>query len=480
MCKKKRKWARLGICSLFLGALALGGLLLGAQPASAVDSGPTVEGNICMQKVFGGSTVTSSNQLNCTANDIRISRAISVSPTSCIAGTTFDLTATFETIVTANARYDAGFFFNVGGGASARDVNGTCSLSQLNRAIPPALNLDGDVCGDLNAGTFNVTFTIPGVLCQDRDGDGQLNLPNCTSWHSNQGTACTLATSTDGSGAKPDTKSKCVCDDTFQVPVTVEHPNIGVVKDASPTIVDEPGGDVTFTVIVSNPATSTSVTLTSLVDDPDNNPVTNNSITYDANSSPSLAQICGSTQLAPCGPNPNSCAAASSTTCTFTRTVSGNAGQSITDKACVSGTDSNNGPIGPTCDTASVSIRDVKPTGTVAKSVQGVVCAEVRFQVKVTNTDTAENLTLSQLVDDTFGNIATGQGQPALGANVTGTGCVLPATIQPGNLNAYSCTFDANVCTFPHTDTVTGTLSDNDGNTINPSGSATVTSVTAN
>ena len=35
-------------------------------------------------------------------------------------------------------------------------------------AINPALNLDADACGDLNAGTYtNVTFTIPNVLCQD-------------------------------------------------------------------------------------------------------------------------------------------------------------------------------------------------------------------------------------------------------------------------------------------------------------------------
>jgi hypothetical protein len=432
-----------------------------------------------MQQVYGGSTVSNANRLGCTASDIKIAEAISAvnvatGQSSCMAGTFFDLRATFKVNVTANARYDAAFFFNILGGVDARDVNGTCSESILTNGVGPALNLDNDSCGDLNAGSYsNITFTIPGVLCQDTNGDNLLNLPNCTSWHSNQGNVCTGP-----STAAPETKSKCNCDDTFQVPVVVEHPTIGVVKDASPTSLNEPGGSVTFSVTVSNPASATSVTLTSLVDDPDNNAATNNSITYDANSNPTLASICGSTLLAPCGPNPNSCAPASSTTCTFTHTVSGNAGQSITDKACVSGTDSNNGSVGPTCDTASVSIRDVLPTATVAKSVEGVVCAEVRFKVKVTNTDTAENLTLSTLEDNKFGNIATGTGQPALGANVTGTDCSVPQTILPGNLNAYTCTFDANVCDIPHTNTVTGTLSDNDQNTITPSGSATVNSVT--
>lgn len=459
----------------FLGAFALASILIGAPAASAVDSGPTTIGDVCMQQVFGGDTVTNSNRLVCTASDIKIAKAISASPSTCIMGTHFNLTATFQVDVTANERYDAAFFFNISGGADARNPNGTCSESILTNGVIPALNLDGDSCGDLNSGSYtNITFTIPNVLCQDTDGDTFLNLPNCTSWHSNASNVCTGP-----STAGPETKSKCNCDDHFQVPVRVEHPDIGVVKDASPTSLDEPGGSVTFTVTVSNPAEATSVTLTSLVDDPDNNPATDNSITFDANSDPTLASICGSTVLAPCGPNSNSCDPASTTTCTFTLTVSGNAGQSFTDKACVSGTDSNGGPVGPKCDTASVSINDVKPTASVAKSVEGVVCAEVRFKVKVTNTDTAENLILSKLEDDIFGNIATGQGQPALGANVTGTDCVVPQTIQPGNLTAYSCTFDANVCTFPHTNTVTGTLSDNDQNTITPSGSATVTSVTA-
>ena len=85
---------------------------MGAQLASAADKGPTQTGAICMQKIFGA-PVANSNRLNCTANDIRISRAISVNPTSCIAGTTFNLEGTFETIVTANARYDTAFFFRI-------------------------------------------------------------------------------------------------------------------------------------------------------------------------------------------------------------------------------------------------------------------------------------------------------------------------------------------------------------------------------
>src|SRR6185503_15774243 len=71
--------------------------LAGPQIASAA----TVTDGVCMQRTYGGPTVTSSNKLNCTANDIAIARAVSASPESCTAGELFDLTATFEVNVNA-------------------------------------------------------------------------------------------------------------------------------------------------------------------------------------------------------------------------------------------------------------------------------------------------------------------------------------------------------------------------------------------
>jgi hypothetical protein len=191
---------------------------------------------ICMQKVFG-TPVTNSNKLNCTANDIRLSRAKFVSPDFCVKGSTFDLTATFETIVTANARYDAGFFFRIDGetAGTARgdgvDATGKCSLSALTPSVTPAINLDGDSCGDLNSGTYEITFVIPDVKCEAAPGTDQLRLPNCTSWHSNAGTACSVSdpfSVEDASGFRPDTKSKCVCDDNFTVPVRVEDATVNI------------------------------------------------------------------------------------------------------------------------------------------------------------------------------------------------------------------------------------------------------------
>jgi hypothetical protein len=482
---------------VLFGVMMLGGLFSVVSPASAQLSGGTVEDNLCMQRIFMGptATVTNSNQLNCTANDIRLSRAISVSPTSCIAGQKIDLTATFEVIVTANSRYDAGFFFRVDGGSNARgdgpNATGECSLSWLTPGVPPALAItsssaDKDSCGDLNSGTYNVTFTIPQVLCEAalNTDPPVLKLPNCTSWHSNSSTACTAPGNDNSIQAAsyfhPDTKSKCVCDDNFTVPVIVEHPNITVDKTASPTQLNEPGGNVTYTVKVTNPAEVAFVTLTSISDDPDNNTATANIVTYlpippGQNCPGSLPT--GFSACTTCDTSSSTTAVVlapgASTNCTFVVNVQGSAGANITNKACVNGTDSNGGAIGPTCDTATVSILDVGPTAAVTKTVDSLQCVVVRYKVKVENTDTVESLSLTALSDSPFGSITSVQG------NVLGTTCgvadpvgtlsglqgitgagILPATILSEGM--YTCYFDAKFCTGSNTDTVTATLKDGD------------------
>jgi len=75
--------------------------------------------------------------------------------------------------------------------------------------------------------------------------------------------------------------------------------------------------------------------------------------------------------------------------CIFTGMVSGEGGQSFTDKACVKGTDSSGNPVSG-CDTASVTIQDATPTAAVTKTVQGAACAVERYGVKVENTDAVE------------------------------------------------------------------------------------------
>jgi hypothetical protein len=457
-------------CAASVGmlALVLGGLLWSITPASAADSGPTVDGEICMQKVFG-TPVAPSNRVNCTANDISLSQVISVSPTSCIKGTTFDLEATFEVTVTANARYDAGFFFRKDGGLNARgdgaSATGECSLSALTPPPPPnppALNLDGDTCGDLNSGTYQVTFTIPDVECVDTDNDGKLNLPYCTSWHSNQGTTCDISepfVEADAFNFKPDTKSKCVCDDNFEVPVDVEDAEISVEKTASPTQVPEPGGEVTYTVEVTNTATVESVIIETIDDDiygdltdPLNPDVTDND----------CPDLVGETL----GPG-------ETLNCSFKASVSGNAGDTITDvvDVCASQPPSTEADI---CgdDAADVDITDVYDEPTLDKTAQATANCQLdaSYQVVVSNNSEFDVLTVTALNDDMFGDITSVQG------NVVSTDCSVPQDIDP--LGNYTCDFTGRItdddCDISHTNTVTANTVDDDDEPSSPSDDATV------
>ncbi|MGE0821702.1 MAG: hypothetical protein AB7G75_02365 [Candidatus Binatia bacterium] len=461
------------IFSLLISAVMVGGLLVGAQSASA-QSGPTVTGEICMQKVFG-TPVSNSNRLNCTANDIRLSKAINVLPDTCIAGSTFDLTATFETVVTANARYDAGFFFRIDGGANARGddtgATGQCSLSALTPGVNPSLNLDGDTCGDLNSGTYEVTFTIPGVLCNDSDGDGFLNLPNCTSWHSNQGTACSITgTPPDApvpSTFQPDTKSKCVCDDTFQVPVIVETATLTVVKTAAPTSVPETGKTVTYSVSVTNKAQFVSVTITDVTDDIYGNLGTNTPA-YDNNTCPDLIGAV----LAPGG----------SASCSFDAFVSGDFGDTITDVAEVCGDDDAGHTDICDDDDASVTITDVAATPSLTKTATATANCQLdaTYGVTVSNNSAIDTLTVNTLTDDKFGDITTAHAAGGGFEQVVSTTCAKGGIIAP--LGNYSCSFVGRItsalCTFSHVDQVTGNVTDDDGVNSTPSDTATVSVTT--
>src|SRR5262249_36186197 len=108
----------------------------------------------------------------------------------------------------------------------------------------------------------------------------------------------------------------------------------------------------------------------------------------------------------------------------------------------------------------TATISDVLPTATVTKSLDSIQCADVKYKVKVTNTDTAEDLTLSALSDSGFGDITTVHG------GVLSTTCAVPQTIAVGTY--YECAFLAHFCGTSHTNTVAATVSDNDGNTVTP------------
>ena len=443
-------------------AFAAGAALLASAPAHAIDpNGPSQQGEICMQKVFG-TPVSNSNKLNCTANDIRLSKALFVSPSTCTRGTRFDLTATFETVVTANARYDGGFFFRIDGGTNARgdgvNATGVCSLSALTPGVSPALELDGDTAGDLNSGTYQLTFVIEDVLCQDSNADGLLNLPNCTNWHSNQGTVASVSdpfSTADAMTFNPDTKSKCVCDDTFQVPVDVEEATIEVTKTASPITIAEPGGEITYTVSIKNTATIESVVISSIIDDKFGN------IGTSADADNTCDDLIGDT-----------IAAQQTVQCTFKGDVWGNAGDRHTNT--VTGTVTQDGVEISDTDDADVDITDVYNAPSVQKTAQSTANCSVdaTYQVVVSNNSEVDSLTLNSLTDDMFGDLTT------VDADVVSTTCTVPQTIATSS--NYTCGFvgrissGAQTCTINHTNTVTADVTDDDGQNDTPTDDAVV------
>lgn len=469
-------------------ALAFG---VTAQQATAAD--PSRSDNLCLQTNY--TNHNKGQTLGCTSNDVRIARVTNIRDLqgnpidSCIAGSNITFQADYEVDLTAQDRYDIGLYLATDGdlnpdGSPSNDgaLRGKCTSSIITgpstSGIPSNaqnfINLDpspdvcGDITGPLGTGTgksYNpqmVHMVVTTLCIGDNSTPPKLKLPNCTSWRqpgSNE--VCTGI-----ADAYPGSPSKCNCDKDFTIAVNVEHTHLTVTKSADPTKVNEPGGSITYNIRVTNPASFVSVTLGNIVDDPDNNKDTDNSITY----TPSSAN-CTKTVLK----------AGEFADCSFTQSVSGNPGDTITDQVCVSGTDSNTPPsaVGPNCDTATVTIVGVLPS---ANLITKVTSAVATFEVKVQNTSTVESLLLQSLCDDTFGAIATSNGLTCavgtLGA-IKSTTCSLPQTlaINGAQDDTYTCTFVAEVGIDgkPCTDPVTGTVLDNDGNSITPSGSATVT-----
>jgi uncharacterized repeat protein (TIGR01451 family) len=255
---------------------------------------------------------------------------------------------------------------------------------------------------------------------------------------------------------KPDTKSKCVCDDTFQVPVRVEDARIEVTKTASPTQIPEPGGEITFTVSIKNTATVESVVITSIVDDKFGDK--GSGLSSADNDCPDLI---GDT-LAP----------GATETCTFKDDVWGNAGDRHTD--VVTGIVTQNGSEIRGSDDANVDITDVYNAPSVAKTAKSTAnCSvDVTYGVVVSNNSEVDKLTVNSLNDDKFGDLTSKHDA------VISTGCSVPQLIDT-NKN-YSCEFVGRInsgsetCAINHTNTVTADVTDDDGKNAKPTDSADV------
>src|SRR5262245_35622364 len=180
-----------GLFSLLLCVVAVGGLIVGAQPASA---------QTCIQDVWKAHGNT--QNLNCTANDVTLSQATNINITtggsctagvcSCFAGQTVTFTADFRMDLTAQDRFDVGFYIATDGDPNNDGaITGQCSATASLVSNTPAgnfINLDGgnDVCGDITGASntaHNPLFVKAQISAQCPATPGQqLRLPFATTW----------------------------------------------------------------------------------------------------------------------------------------------------------------------------------------------------------------------------------------------------------------------------------------------------------
>ncbi|MCB1609562.1 MAG: hypothetical protein KDI71_21570, partial [Xanthomonadales bacterium] len=119
--------------------------------------------------------------------------------------------------------------------------------------------------------------------------------------------------------------------------------SMNLVKVATPTSVDEPGGSVSFAVQVNNTSAVDTITINTLVDD----------IHGDLNGQGTCAV-------------PQTIAAGASYSCAFSATVSGNAGDVETDTITAAGTDDDSNPISAS-GSATVTINDLPASMNLVK-----------------------------------------------------------------------------------------------------------------
>jgi hypothetical protein len=334
----------------------------------------------------------------CTAKDFTVTGVVISGPDECTVGDTLDITVRIGLESTAKQRYDIGLFAGDDGG----EVIGgsSCSFTSL-APIEPDLafnadsgfggyrDLDGDACGDVssNDGINYRNFELDSVLCKDEDGDGQLDLAGLVTWSSNANQDV-CSNPDDPTQFFPSQSSKCLLDPNLNIPITVEPPpTMSVVKTALPSNLPEPGGAVEFLVDVFNTSSSTDVlTITSMVDD----------VHGDLNGQGTCSV-------------PQTVVPGGAYFCRFTATVSGSNGYVETDTVTVEAVDDDLEQLDAS-DSAAVTIADLPASITVKKTATPRSVREpggpVVFTVLVANDSSSETVTLTELTDSIYGDLA--------------------------------------------------------------------------
>jgi hypothetical protein len=518
--RRKNMIIRTGCCKKLPFIFAL----LAVAVLAATSSAQT-----CLKDEYG-------KNVQCTANDVRVAFADNIRAldgtalTSCTAGSTFSFVADFHVVTTATARENIGLYFQTAGGANA--LTGTCSdniIAPKHTAVNPldkvqlgssdyfentSVDQAGDTCGDITTAHNNQTVTVEVDNAKCVAGtNGMLALPDCTSWQQPGGTILCQSSSPSYPwvpAAVPGSPSKCNCDNGFTVPIQVQSPSVSIAKSCTTAIstqtnppltscdAGEEGGSVTYTVSITNSSNFGDIIVDQICDNvygtvfragsPFSGPAC-----ATAGSISAANTTCGALDI----PSSNS------GTCTFTVTQGENS--TVKNIVSVTGHGGSAGTFGPqNSNEVTVVSSDAPSTATTTKSFVSnrTVCATVRYGASVHNSSGPdEALTLSALSDSAFGSITTTHGDAGTNNSVLGTTCgvvdglgtlagtgngagAFNQTLAVGGTD-YSCQFDGVICGTPgtltggscstgftHVNTVTPTLTGDEGETVTNSGGA--------
>jgi hypothetical protein len=306
--------------------------------------------------------------------------------------------------------------------------------------------------------TLNDLRPSPGGTVSSLQGMGDCSIPQTISAGGSYSCSFDLLVSGNAGDAESDLVTASGSDDdgnavsaSDDATVTINDvPSaIELLKTVDPAVLDEPGGSVSFSLTVNNISGVDSVTIDSLTD-----------------------TVFGDLDGVGDCSVPQTIAAGNSYSCSFAADLVGEPGAPHMNVATASGLDDDGNPVSDN-DGATVNFGNVAPAASLSKSA---TLATVTYAVTVSNDSDAEALVLSVLADDKFGDISN-VGNPL----IQSTDCILPQQLEPndgeaGGPDEYSCVFTALVNCSPHSNTLTGSVTDNDGSApVTPSGSTTVT-----
>lgn len=218
---------------------------------------------------------------------------------------------------------------------------------------------------------------------------------------------------------------------------------IALKKTASPSSVPESGGDVRFTFELTNHST-VAVRVTAL----------NDSVFGNLHNQGDC--VAGGFTVIEAG---------KSYRCAITKRLAGNTSVPHQNTVTATVIDANQRSVTALA-TANVTFTDAVPAVTVTRSASPLSLNEpggpVVYTLQVTNSSPGEPVTLSALTDTPYGALTT------VGGAISATTCAVPQTLAPAGQSdaTYRCTFTVQLSgpPGPYTNTVTATISDDDGN----------------